>query len=318
MQRSVVIFFFEAVPKIFQVGGLPLPELNQLELQFLLLNDFRLVISTTEMQHYAEQLIQVSSMPLPLSLPSSNGHSPRLHRQPSTPIPSSSDSSSTMTGGTTQSHQPYQTYSQPQLTKPAPSHIHTSSRSPPSSSSSSSISSFRTSSSPAGPLDALGGVQPPVDNLTNHPAGVPHSHPPHSHQHAHPAEYQSQQVDLRDQVHQRHMRERYGDVQGKTPLVGSYSVTRASSSMTPHAVQQQQDALEDAEDDGDLDTVSEADASTDAGTETSTDEEPTIRAPGTVVGGGSVNGSVWGGEDDHEQSHSHSHSRSEDARMRSP
>ncbi|KAF8816491.1 cyclin-domain-containing protein, partial [Phlegmacium glaucopus] len=35
-----------------KVGGLPLPELNQLELQFLLLNDFRLVISSTEMQQY--------------------------------------------------------------------------------------------------------------------------------------------------------------------------------------------------------------------------------------------------------------------------
>ncbi|KJA21617.1 hypothetical protein HYPSUDRAFT_114856, partial [Hypholoma sublateritium FD-334 SS-4] len=35
-----------------KVGGLPLAELNQLELQFLLLNDFRLVIARTEMQHY--------------------------------------------------------------------------------------------------------------------------------------------------------------------------------------------------------------------------------------------------------------------------
>ncbi|TFK74378.1 cyclin-related 2, partial [Pluteus cervinus] len=35
-----------------KVGGLPLPELNQLELQFLLLNDFRLVISSEEMQRY--------------------------------------------------------------------------------------------------------------------------------------------------------------------------------------------------------------------------------------------------------------------------
>ena len=43
-----------------QVGGLPLPELNQLELQFLLLNDFRLVIRGDEMQRYAEQLILFS------------------------------------------------------------------------------------------------------------------------------------------------------------------------------------------------------------------------------------------------------------------
>lgn len=43
-----------------KVGGLPQAELNQLELQFLLLNDFRLMISAEEMQRYAEQLIQFS------------------------------------------------------------------------------------------------------------------------------------------------------------------------------------------------------------------------------------------------------------------
>ncbi|GAA5993719.1 hypothetical protein JCM11641_000857 [Rhodosporidiobolus odoratus] len=40
-----------------KVGGLPLSELNQLELQFLLLNDFRLKIPTDELQRYADQLI---------------------------------------------------------------------------------------------------------------------------------------------------------------------------------------------------------------------------------------------------------------------
>ncbi|GAA5890343.1 hypothetical protein JCM16303_001436 [Sporobolomyces ruberrimus] len=40
-----------------KVGGLPLHELNQLELQFLLLNDFRLKVSTDELQRYADQLI---------------------------------------------------------------------------------------------------------------------------------------------------------------------------------------------------------------------------------------------------------------------
>jgi hypothetical protein len=43
------------------VGGLPQAELNQLELQFLLLNDFRLVIHKDEMQHYAELLIRFTS-----------------------------------------------------------------------------------------------------------------------------------------------------------------------------------------------------------------------------------------------------------------
>ncbi|KAK4056110.1 cyclin-like protein interacting with PHO85 [Microbotryomycetes sp. JL221] len=40
-----------------KVGGLPLTELNQLELQFLLLNDFRLVVPVDELQRYADQLI---------------------------------------------------------------------------------------------------------------------------------------------------------------------------------------------------------------------------------------------------------------------
>ncbi|KAG6826439.1 hypothetical protein H0H87_007197 [Tephrocybe sp. NHM501043] len=37
-----------------KVSSLPLAELNQLELQFLLLNNFCLVISSMEMQHYAK------------------------------------------------------------------------------------------------------------------------------------------------------------------------------------------------------------------------------------------------------------------------
>ena len=48
------------ISPVWKVGGLPLTELNQLELQFLLLNDFRLMISKEEMQRYAEQLIHFS------------------------------------------------------------------------------------------------------------------------------------------------------------------------------------------------------------------------------------------------------------------
>lgn len=40
-----------------KVGGLPSHELNQLELQFLLLNDFRLVIPPDEMQRYGDRLL---------------------------------------------------------------------------------------------------------------------------------------------------------------------------------------------------------------------------------------------------------------------
>lgn len=54
----------ELTPDVFytnsryaKVGGLPSHELNQLELQFLLLNDFRLVILPDEMQRYGDRLL---------------------------------------------------------------------------------------------------------------------------------------------------------------------------------------------------------------------------------------------------------------------
>lgn len=43
-----------------KVGGLPQSELNQLELQFLLLNDFSLAIPLEEMQRYGDQLLLYS------------------------------------------------------------------------------------------------------------------------------------------------------------------------------------------------------------------------------------------------------------------
>ncbi|EJF63086.1 cyclin-domain-containing protein [Dichomitus squalens LYAD-421 SS1] len=51
-----------------KVGGLPLTELNQLELQFLLLNNFHLMISQDEMQFYASKLLQQSQVPPGVSL----------------------------------------------------------------------------------------------------------------------------------------------------------------------------------------------------------------------------------------------------------
>ncbi|KAI6046501.1 cyclin-domain-containing protein [Pisolithus marmoratus] len=68
-----------------KVGGLPQAELNQLELQFLLLNDFRLVVSPEEMQKYAEQLILFSHSQQPLSPPvpsSSSSPSTTSHSHP--------------------------------------------------------------------------------------------------------------------------------------------------------------------------------------------------------------------------------------------
>jgi len=42
----------------FKVGGLPLVELNHLELQFLLLNDFRLAVPLEEMEAYGTMLVE--------------------------------------------------------------------------------------------------------------------------------------------------------------------------------------------------------------------------------------------------------------------
>lgn len=41
-----------------KVGGLPLVELNHLELQFLLLNDFRLSIPVEELEAYGTMLVE--------------------------------------------------------------------------------------------------------------------------------------------------------------------------------------------------------------------------------------------------------------------
>lgn len=41
-----------------QVGGLPLQELNHLELQFLLLNDFRLSVPVEEIEAYGTMLVE--------------------------------------------------------------------------------------------------------------------------------------------------------------------------------------------------------------------------------------------------------------------
>lgn len=41
-----------------KVGGLPLHELNHLELQFLLLNDFKLFIPIEELEYYGSLLVE--------------------------------------------------------------------------------------------------------------------------------------------------------------------------------------------------------------------------------------------------------------------
>ena len=40
------------------VGGLPVQELNQLEIEFLIYNDFNLVVSNTELQRTGDMLME--------------------------------------------------------------------------------------------------------------------------------------------------------------------------------------------------------------------------------------------------------------------
>lgn len=48
--------FFYSNSRYARVGGISLQELNHLELQFLILCDFRLIISVEELQRYADLL----------------------------------------------------------------------------------------------------------------------------------------------------------------------------------------------------------------------------------------------------------------------
>lgn len=45
-------------PVASQVGGLPLAELNHLEIQFLILNDFRLAVPVEDLEAYATMLVE--------------------------------------------------------------------------------------------------------------------------------------------------------------------------------------------------------------------------------------------------------------------
>ena len=84
MQRFVCTHFSRtSETNWLQVGGLPLPELNHLELQFLLLNDFRLSIPLNELEDYGTMLVQFYGREvlqsrvntIPPRLPPAEGHS---------------------------------------------------------------------------------------------------------------------------------------------------------------------------------------------------------------------------------------------------
>lgn len=49
---------FSYLTAVRQVGGLPLAELNHLEIQFLVLNDFRLAVPVEDLEAYATMLVE--------------------------------------------------------------------------------------------------------------------------------------------------------------------------------------------------------------------------------------------------------------------
>lgn len=51
-------FFAFLLTVSLKVGGLPLAELNHLEIQFLVLNDFRLAVPVEDLEAYATMLVE--------------------------------------------------------------------------------------------------------------------------------------------------------------------------------------------------------------------------------------------------------------------
>ncbi|KAJ1310936.1 hypothetical protein OPQ81_009448 [Rhizoctonia solani] len=117
-----------------KVGGLPQTELNQLELHFLLLNDFRLSIPIDEMQRYAEQLFRYSAgmSPEEAFSPSATAPPPTVLAPPSphTPVgPASPTTSTSRSQPPSQPHRPAHLQIRPAIVAPAgasPSHLSTS------------------------------------------------------------------------------------------------------------------------------------------------------------------------------------------------
>ncbi|KIM42818.1 hypothetical protein M413DRAFT_444471 [Hebeloma cylindrosporum] len=316
-----------------KVGGLPLPELNQLELQFLLLNDFRLVISTTEMQHYAEQLIQFAkanptseirhmNLPSITTTTTTNGHGNASSHLPFSSSASSSSSSSLppSVSASVTNHPTSQT-----LVPPSPAASHSVSSGSGSSSNRTIVGlAWGAHSERSSPSASTSYVSTPIHNPPIHPASIPQHtqqhQQQHQQQHHHPSGYSSQ-------THQPH----YPNTRTATNLaypppvlhrqhshgvvVGSRTPPGPASQLQSHSLPNIQTSKMMVSESiggsgsggggnggggggGDDMEDDDADTSTDAGTETSTDDEPTIRGPGTVFGGSVNGGSVWGDEEE--------------------
>ena len=71
-----------------QVGGLPLSELNHLELQFLLLNDFRLSVPIVELEAYGTMLVEFYAREVvSQQQQQQSNHMEGLYMQTQTPTP---------------------------------------------------------------------------------------------------------------------------------------------------------------------------------------------------------------------------------------
>ena len=71
---------------MLQVGGLPLNELNHLELQFLLLNDFRLSVPIVELEAYGTMLVEFYAREV-ISQQQHANHMEGLYMHTQTPTP---------------------------------------------------------------------------------------------------------------------------------------------------------------------------------------------------------------------------------------
>ncbi len=83
---SLLVPRFQILTNTLQVGGLPLSELNHLELQFLLLNDFRLSVPIVELEAYGTMLVEFYAREV-ISQQQQANHMEGLYMQTQTPTP---------------------------------------------------------------------------------------------------------------------------------------------------------------------------------------------------------------------------------------
>ncbi|KAL7753715.1 cyclin-like protein interacting with PHO85 [Sorochytrium milnesiophthora] len=199
-----------------KVGGLSITELNQLELEFLFMNEFNLMISQTEFQRYADQLLAHAIAEKSLARANSaallNGAAVPSSTTSSAAAPATSATSTTpATGSPTSIPMPTPaTTPNPHSSYPSP--MSPVSADPPySRNNSGSMSSTRSNSSSAGHAGSF--PSPPHA----HPAGPyqhhHHHHPPLAHHHHYPQQLPQQQQPQIPQQHMHYLQQRHQQYQ---------------------------------------------------------------------------------------------------------